>query len=177
MKKNFFKFIILIVIIIAIIFIVKSPQFNKILFKIDLFFTKPSEVSEIVFDKSSFQYVNNLYFCNSLYYNNLSIKEQEIYKEFLTAVKNYEDSFEIDYNTFDTKNNTISSLEKISYAITADHPELIQFSHSSINIPGNSNENYTILLEYTYSKEYYNSQIEYIENCLNDIYKETFRKK
>lgn len=132
-----------------------------------------TDVNNLVIDKTSKQYINDLYVSDERHYKYiLNKKEQQLYDEIIEAIKQKKEIIEInpkDYNTTTSEFN-IKVLKKIKETISMDHPELLNLGYikTSENIDG-----LKIHIIYSLNEEATNNNINEIKNIIETIKEKT----
>lgn len=128
------------------------------------------DVKNLVLDRNSESYINDLYISDEhVYKHTLNKKEKELYRLFLKQIKEYNKTITIDLTEYNFTNFYSSSryLIDINNAIFMDHPELIHFSY--ITITELSKNHLKVDFDYVLSKEEYYNAIDEIKLLLNEI--------
>lgn len=162
---NLHKILFFLVFLVVFIFIVLAIMFR--------YYTKMSrigDISNLVYDKGSVNYVNDLYISDGRHYKYLlDSNEKEIYDILFTALKNFQGEVVIDLNKYGIKSSqfTANVFKKIRNIISMDHPELIQLG--TMSIFGINNSFITIKINYSFSSEFYNNNVLLVSQKLENF--------
>lgn len=128
------------------------------------------DVKDLILDKNSESYINDLYISDEhVYKHTLNKKEKKLYRLFLNQIKEFNKTIIIDLTEYNFTNFYSSSryLIDINNAIFMDHPELIHFSYITIT---ELNKNHLkIDFDYVLNKEEYYNAIDEIKLLLEEI--------
>lgn len=170
-KSFIFRHLFLIIVILSI-----GGGFYFYKYVNDVKLNRITDVSELVRDKKSKHYINDLYISDGRNYEYiLDDNEKEIYNQLLTAIKKFQKKVTIELNDEKYKDFYLSGiiLEKIQEVMIMDHPELLQFAYFKLE-GGNSKERkYQVTVEYALNKSQYNTAVKRVKAVLDQAAKAT----
>ena len=141
-RKLFFHKMMFPIMIITMILIIDSILIIKFIEK------------ENIIKEPSYVESDKIYESTNKYYKYiLNSKEKEIYDEIMNAIKNNEETIEIDLKKYGINQHTFAqdTIRNIKHVISMDHPELINFG--AINIAEINENSIKLVISYTMSKE------------------------
>jgi len=157
-KKFFRRFIILIVITILAVMKYKEFRLNKII----------TDVSDLVRDPNSVDYVNDLYISDGRHAKYLlNDKEREDYNKIYAAIKEHKNSVTL---TLDKNEYSNELIVKMVEVIGMDHPELIYFSYLGYRKVGRDVE---VSISYSMDENQYQQNLQNMQYIINNIKEET----
>ena len=157
-------------------FIKKHIFLTIILFILSIYlylnYTRIVEPNPLV-DKSSIQYVNDIYASNGRIYSDyLSESEKKIYMKILTNTKKYEETFNLYKNDYDCKDvdELSTKLHTVFDALLIDHPELMNQAGISWRYDNSDSDYVKVKLEFAFSNRFkeYIGQLR-IQKIISDI--------
>lgn len=169
-KKFLLVLLIAIILIVLIINRIKYARINSWI----------TDVKDLVQDKNSFYYINDLYISDGRHYEHLlDKKEKKLFEDVYSAIKNRQSTVVLDLNEFEYSNFTRAvvvdtAFEKVFDVLSMDHPELIYYSPAANMFSYERNsKNITVYLDYSMNDETYQANLQTIQNVLKFMSVET----
>lgn len=169
-KRMFHKHLLLIVILIIVLL-----SFLGVCVKNIIIEQRITDIEELVVDKNSIHYVNDLYISDGRHYKYLlNDEEKEIYKTFITKIKNFETDFSIDLSEKQYKYfyNSVQYFDKVISALLMDHPELIQYGSVTLT-PIDYSKGLKVGIRYALDEKQTALALKDIQNTINSLKKVT----
>ncbi len=133
-----------------------------------------TDVNDLVLNRESKDYVNDLYISDGRHYKYILTKEeQEIYDIIYQAIKNYDETITLNLDKYgiSTSDFRTETLKNIKHVLSMDHPELINLGN--INIYSSEGNDTKLIINYAMSHDKYNESLAQITDILNLIKEDT----